>query len=307
MPEETHLPPFLVPFGEPTKTYPRQGVFNHPNLGTAHSLWWDTESTHPPEALLLFIPGNPGLLNFYTEFLSSIHRRHPRLAIFAHAHLAHTPGITSLAGEHGLRAQVQSAIEALDAVLTAFGQVKVILSGHSVGAWIVLQILKARRSDVFRMFLLCPTLTHIADTPNGRRLHWLFRSPFPWVISRLSYLTRPLPVSLLFPHWSFPQIAVLRSLLNSPASILACLNMAHEEMVNIRELDTLLLEENRSLVYILFAEQDEWVSTHKATIMLSFAEDPARVVDANVPHAFCITHSVQVTSQCSIWLSTLGL
>jgi hypothetical protein len=32
------------------------------------------------------------------------------------------------------------------------------------------QVLKARPSDISKLFLLCPTLTHILDTPNGRRL-----------------------------------------------------------------------------------------------------------------------------------------
>ncbi|KAJ7706368.1 hypothetical protein B0H17DRAFT_626612 [Mycena rosella] len=180
------------------------------------------------------------------------------------------------------------------------------MAGHSVGAWIALQVLKARPSDVSQVFMLCPTLSHIADTPNGRRLQWLFRTPFPKIISYLSYLTRPVPLSLFFP-WPSPQTAVLRSLLNSPASIFACLSMAHEEMITIRELDTALLDEHRPRIYLYFAEDDEWVSTHKASVVRCC--EAIRVVngEAGVPHAFCINHSAEVASQCSLWLGLLAL
>ncbi|KAJ7492794.1 hypothetical protein FB451DRAFT_1219594 [Mycena latifolia] len=311
MAEESHLPTFLVPFGEPAKSPPYyQAVFNHSTLGPAHSLWWNsTQHEESPEAIFLFIPGNPGLVNFYIEFLNSLHAKHPGLAIFAHAHLAHTPEIHAMKSEgpNGLVAQIQSAIEALDSVRAAFPETKVIIGGHSIGAWVALQVMKARPSDVHKAFMLCPTLTHMADTPNGRRLKWLFRPPFPRIVSYISYLTRPLPLSLFFPDWPFPQLAVLRSFLNSPATIFACMSMAHEEMLTVRELDTPLLEEHRHRIYLYFAKEDEWVSTHKATIVRSFlAVEATRVVEADVPHAFCIKHSEEAASQCSAWLGALG-
>ncbi|KAJ7783590.1 hypothetical protein DFH07DRAFT_788326 [Mycena maculata] len=307
--EANYLPSFLAPYGSPSPINPLHAVFNHP-LGAAHSLWWSScdQSHKDPDAVFLFIPGNPGLLDFYVEFLSSLHNKHPGLAVFGHAHLSHTPGVHAekFNPEYGLRAQIQSAVEALDAIRAAFGCTKIVLAGHSVGAWIALQVLKSRPSDVSHIFLLCPTLIHIADTPNGRRLSWLFRSPLPWVISQLSYLTRPLPLSLLFPDWSTPQRAVLRSLLSSPTNIFACLSMAHEEMITIRELDTALLTEHIHRIYLYFAEEDEWVSHHRSSIARIFVGDQAaRVVggQAGVPHAFCLNHGKEVASQCSAWLS----
>ncbi|KAF8213247.1 hypothetical protein K438DRAFT_1803655 [Mycena galopus ATCC 62051] len=305
---ENHLPAFLVPspFGQCTKS-PTQAVFNHQTLGPAHALWWNSCEEFP-DAVFLFVPGNPGLLQFYDDFLALLHTKHPRLAIFGHAHLGHTPHLPSR--EHSLSAQVESAIEAVDAIRNTFGKTKIILSGHSVGAWIALQVLKARPSDIYKLFLLCPTLTHIADTPNGRRLSWLFRAPLPSVISWLSYLTRPLPLSFVFPNWPVLQIAVLRSLLNSRATIFACLSMAHEEMVTIREPDPALLNDHRHRICLYYAAEDDWVSTHKAKITSMYSPDEVvtRVVEnANVPHAFCLSHSTEVASQCSLWLDSLSL
>ncbi|KAJ7042419.1 hypothetical protein C8F04DRAFT_1030023 [Mycena alexandri] len=299
MAQEDHLPAFLVPFGQYTKAGPHEGVFNHPNLGPAHSVWWNSEG--PPDAVFLFIPGNPGLVQFYAEFLGLLRSEHPHLAIFAHAHLGHTPSIFS--HKHSLATQVESAIQALDAVHTMFPAAKIVLSGHSVGSWIALQVLKARPSDISQVFLLCPTITHIADTPNGRRLSWSFRSPLPRLVAWLSYLTRPLPLSLLFP-WPVLQIAVLRSLLNSPATIFACLSMAHEEMATIRELDSTLLEEHKHQIYLYFAAQDDWVSTYQAKITRLFLpNDASRVEQADVPHAFCLRRYNLILATCSSPLS----
>ncbi|KAJ6509354.1 hypothetical protein C8R47DRAFT_1098425 [Mycena vitilis] len=296
-----HLPSFLTPLGNSAN----EAVFNHPNLGSAHSWWRSADPS--PEAILLFIPGNPGLLNFYTEFLELLHNKHPRMAVFGHAHLSHTPNVDP-GRNYSLAAQVESAIEAADAIRAEFSEAKLILSGHSVGAWVALQVLKARPSDISQLFLLCPTLTHIADTPNGRRLSWLFRTPLPRIVSWLSYLTRPLPLSILFP-WSASQIAVLRSLLNSPTSIFACLSMAHEEMSTIRELDAALLQDHRHRLFFMFAAKDDWISTHKKTIMhLISSDESAMFVDeADVPHAFCLAHGLVVAGQCSLWLSSLSL
>ncbi|KAJ7071199.1 hypothetical protein C8F01DRAFT_1109516 [Mycena amicta] len=284
-----------------TFLHPPNALFRHPELGVAHS-WYYQPLSNPssgPVVVLVFIPGNPGLLEFYSTFLSGLRQRNPRLAIFAHAHLAHTPGY--YCKDHSLAAQVQSAIEALDAIRKST-QAKVILAGHSVGAWISLQVLKARPDDICQVQLLFPTITHIAQTPNGRRLSWLFRSPFPRVVSWLSYLTRPLPISLLFAHWPDAQLRVLRSLLNSPSSIYACLSMAHDEMAAIHVLDQGLLKEHRDILFFLFGTRDDWVAENKSTILRCVGGD--RHEEMPLPHAFCIEDSTSeaVAVICSQWV-----
>jgi hypothetical protein len=137
--------------------------------------------------------GNPGLLDFYPPFLSAIHDKvsyATRLAILAHAHVGHTPGVGDEdmdARCYNITTQIQNAIEAFDAVKLTFGSnVKVLLIGHSVGCWIALQVslktlcatlfnswhqvLKARPQTVDGLFLLFPTISHIRNTPNGRHL-----------------------------------------------------------------------------------------------------------------------------------------
>jgi alpha/beta superfamily hydrolase len=91
------------------------------------------------------------------------------LVILAHSHLGHTPGIQ--ASHTGLDFQVQSAIEAFDALKSFYTpSAKIVLVGHSVGSWVCTQVLKARPSDTTDAFFLFPTIAQIRSTPNGRKL-----------------------------------------------------------------------------------------------------------------------------------------
>ncbi|KAF7967560.1 hypothetical protein HWV62_33941 [Athelia sp. TMB] len=278
-------------------------------------------------------PGNPGLLGFYPDFLSTIHEKASsvRLAILAHAHVGHTPGIEGTGGydarRYDLPTQIHSAVEALDAVKAAFGaKTKVVILGHSIGSWFTLQVLKARPDAVDGVFLLFPTISFIGDTPNGRSLSWLMRPPMPRIISAISPLARvPASIlSMLFASWPRPQISVLHALLFAPTSIYATLSMAHDEMNNVRDLDIALLTEYKDRIWFYYAEKDNWVGEQKELVLRSINAEPdyVRVVHGHreIPHAFCISmstlfvsfdltpmcipsdHGKQVASQCFQWL-----
>jgi hypothetical protein len=149
--------------------------------------------------LLLLRSGNPGLLDFYVPFLNAIHcgtisesedldtdtdsdsaGSSSSVTIFAHAHL----GLSSYVGidtdgpfsfpetsRVALPAQIQAHAEFLDELLSAYGPApRVLLVGHSIGAWLVQEVLKARAALRPRVgaYMLFPTLSHIGQTPCGR-------------------------------------------------------------------------------------------------------------------------------------------
>ena len=85
--EYSTLPPFLRkidPFAAHNGVC-TEAVFTHSDgLGSAHSIWWHPAAPLPESTVILFVPGNPGLAAFYTEYLSELHSRSPKLAILAH-------------------------------------------------------------------------------------------------------------------------------------------------------------------------------------------------------------------------------
>lgn len=74
--------------------------------------------------------------------------------------------------------------------------------------------------------------------------------------------------------------------------------MAHDEMINIRQLDSELLNRHKDLLWMYFAECDDWVGQQKVAILGACEGDETRVFhgDSDVPHAFCISESLTVCS-----------
>lgn len=125
-----------------------------------------------------------------------------------------------------------------------------------------------------------------------------FRPPFPRIISQLARVLRFVPLTIicrLFPKYPIAQAQVLQSFLLTPSSIFAAMTMAHDEMLDIRELDVTTLEKHRHQICFYFAEKDDWVDQARETILQAFRADPGtvRVVHGHrdIPHAFCISMS----------------
>jgi len=113
------LPPFLQPLSSTsTSSIYQNAQFEHKNLlGSSHAIWWPPRQAETPDLTVLFIPGNPGLVDLYIPFLSAIYEKQisRNIAILAHAHLDHAPHILgnsrSYPPSHSLTVQIESSIE----------------------------------------------------------------------------------------------------------------------------------------------------------------------------------------------------
>ncbi|KAF8604057.1 hypothetical protein BDV93DRAFT_492759 [Ceratobasidium sp. AG-I] len=302
--------------------------------GSADIMWWPscingvspTSAGAAPtsEVVFLFIPGNPGLVEFYTEFLEQIHqainKAGTRFSIFNRGHVGHAPNLPTKKGAWtvGLDAQIASTIELYDSIRDAYGpNAKVVLAGHSVGAWIVTQVMHARPDTASAAFLLFPTVSNIASTPNGRKLSWLFHHPIPTIVSHFTRLLTIPPFSLIprsipyiskFHNYPAPQVEVLRSLVTSPHVVYSALTMAHDEMRTIGSLGSApstvqaTCERERARTYACFAATDEWVGDEVSSVKAMLDESQIIVRQDDVPHAFCINHSAPVAETCIEWI-----
>ncbi|CAJ0912944.1 3566_t:CDS:2 [Entrophospora sp. SA101] len=130
------------------------------------------------------ITGNPGLINYYTEFLSTIHNeRNKNIDIIGVSNLGHFhgPHNSKLEGLYSLQDQINHKIQCFDKLHEKFSnngknnsKVKFVLCGHSIGAHICSQVLKTRpNSNIEHVYALFPTLQHIQKTPNGTMLSFI--------------------------------------------------------------------------------------------------------------------------------------
>lgn len=85
--------------------------------------------------------GNPGLIDFYTPFLTALHNKLDRsMSLFGHGFSGHTPNIEFplCVSSTSLAAQIQGVLEIIDALKEDHS--RIIVAGHSVGSWVALQV-----------------------------------------------------------------------------------------------------------------------------------------------------------------------
>jgi hypothetical protein len=179
------------------------------------------------------ISGNPGLIGYYHTFLSlladklgsrdtqsnSQSRSHAReFQIYGHSlggfELDGPDNLDAGKRLFDLEEQIHYVQGKLDGFL-AGGETKqkVILVGHSVGAYIAMEILRRHRErsdararagadradfDIVGGIMLFPTVVDIAKSPSGQKLTVSF---LPWLAVYWSVLIRNSDCFTLYPSW----------------------------------------------------------------------------------------------------------
>lgn len=160
---------------------------------------------------IFFITGNPGLIAYYHTFLASLSNLFNEdqdisngvngIHIYGHSlgGFNTTADKAKKVGPYGLQQQIDYVETTLESYVRAQNSIrksqqaidtssqrplKVILMGHSVGAYILLEVLRRHRKqlslgretgiEIVGGVLLFPTITHIAKSPSGLKLGvWL--------------------------------------------------------------------------------------------------------------------------------------
>ncbi|RMY70557.1 hypothetical protein D0863_05716 [Hortaea werneckii] len=245
-------------------------------------IYFDPPSTAKPKdsaqgaLLIFFITGNPGLIAYYGPFLdrlqsllcddeglfggSRCYTYGASLAGFEvnGDQLSRSHRSSSHDAPYGLQEQIDQVAARLEhvagSVKSSEGQrVPVILIGHSVGSYILLEIASKWQSrqkagssssphDIIGGICLFPTVVDIAKSPTGRRMTPLLNIPaFPTAVH---YIARPLR---LLPFWVVVYlVALVTGMPNNMATITAAflcsengvrqaLHMARDEMHEITD------------------------------------------------------------------------
>ncbi|KAG9035492.1 hypothetical protein FRB95_011198 [Tulasnella sp. JGI-2019a] len=247
--------------------------------------------------------------------MKKLHEMQPDAVIVSQAHLGHTPNLTGDAtplASTSLASQMESAFDMVDSLRASYPKAKLVVAGHSIGGWMSLQAMKATPTVVDAVFLITPTISNLATTPNGQSLTWLF-----WPISAaVAGLASPILGVMPFPffslclgsHWPRDQLAVIKSMLLHPKATVAALYMARDEMDTVKTLDIATLQAYNDRIYTYYATNDDWVGDEKPAIIEILGRTERLYEDtSDTPHSFCITdrHSLRVATQCSRWMDML--
>ena len=176
----------------------RDPLLGHSSPGKSRRIYYEPSTDailgKTQDYLIYFIPGNPGLIQYYQPFLSRLHNllstssstESSRFYICGHS----LRGFESVQDVKkfqapryplGLEQQIQFQEELLYHHIkshwnrTGYSP-KVILMGHSVGCYMLLELIQQHRGkieggeedfDLIGGILLFPTITHIAESPLG--------------------------------------------------------------------------------------------------------------------------------------------
>ena len=183
------------------------------------TIWIDSPASKKLSNVVFFVTGNPGLISYYDRFLRSLHERANAIdsergvAVYGRSlHGFELDGSARLGRVFSLQEQIDFVQSALGSVIARLKhghkaeKVSITLCGHSVGAYIVLQLLErylATRNNVpYRIaagVLLFPTVVDIAQSASGSRVKWPLMMPgFPVAGGFLaSWLLHLIPVAWL--------------------------------------------------------------------------------------------------------------
>ena len=245
---------------EPTPPHPDRLHYSHPPT---------INNNNTVDYLIFFVAGNPGLVSYYEPFLSRLFSllcsSSPDNACFhicGHSYRGFelSPHAERLSGPVGLEDQIkdqeQRLLKHVKEHKAKNGKIpKVILMGHSVGAYVLLELIRGHVDavsatdvddfDLIGGILLFPTIADIAQSPLGRVARFVLPIPgFARAVGAIAQgLASLLPEealrSLVQFVTKFEDYAVKTTIafLQAPMGVRQALYLARDEMRIITEAD----------------------------------------------------------------------
>ncbi|KAK9484178.1 hypothetical protein V1527DRAFT_484208 [Lipomyces starkeyi] len=214
--------------------------------------------------VLFFIPGNPGLPQYYTPFLTLIREQLPGWRVLCVSQAGCDTISTafkytdfSKQAYYNLDDQVEHKFEILSELLEKYyylgpggTQKQVVLVGHSIGCWLMQHLLvRISNSDlqitVKLAILLFPTIKNIGESDSGVKFRRII-SHVPKLANiagstiyyLTSYLPGPVVQSIVNLFMCFPPehaSKATQALIASPSVVYQCVRLGAEEMEKIAD------------------------------------------------------------------------
>lgn len=188
---------------------------------------------------------------------------------------------------------------------------RVHLLGHSIGAYLILQLLKVPEinSKITDTYLLFPAIERIAETPNGK-FFVNFVMYIYWILIYLSYVFLYLPgfvqYILLYIYGLIMGIdkrfIPTTTHLIRPSILSKIFFMAIDEMNVVRDLDLDVINENKDKIRLYYGANDGWgpVSFCKE-LQRKCPDVKAEVCRRNLAHAYVLQQSEATADLVAEW------
>ncbi|XP_037277608.2 lipid droplet-associated hydrolase isoform X2 [Rhipicephalus microplus] len=206
---------------------------------------------------------------------------------------------------YGLYGQVRHKVEFVERHAT--GDRAIFLAGHSIGAYMILQVLKEHKGlNVKRSFLLFPVIERLSETPKACSLLWDARllRLLSWLIVLLLMVLPEAVKSLLVSLYcrSLPpaireRSAKATSVLFDPTVFRLVIDMAHEEIQTLVERDDEFLGACMERLVFYYGCSDGWCPVRFYWNMKeTFPNGDITLCSLNIKHAFVLDRTAEIAA-----------
>ena len=256
------------------------------------------------------------MISYYDEFLNTVHDESPSTTILGVSLAGHED--FELSQPLSLKEQIENKVRIVDSIVSSApfasftgDKPRLVIMGHSVGAFMALQVLKKRPQNVDNVFLLFPTLSHIGQGSSFGRISSVLTS-IPgsariagWIVFLIRLI---FPISLLAllvrcVH-TLPGNSLSTTLAKffNPASVQSFTHLAKFEFREIRDLDTDALTKYAKRITAYYAVKDRWVPSFAREQIMRIVNQnggDALICNEGFPHAFSLGTVFSSFTHCS--------
>lgn len=269
-----------------------------------------------PSDIVLIIPGNPGVIGYYTSFMKTIYMTLKGThAVWAVSHAGHccTTYSTSQFGKdvYDLKDQVRHKIDFIRDFVPKGA--KVTLVGHSIGCQITLNVLQAFEDStdisIKKSYLLFPTIERMKDSPNGTRL-WPVLCYFRWLTILMAIIVSFIPqklkeslLNLYFGRKAHEHVIKASIELMNPKIIQNVLWMAYNELNEVCMPNVKALEKHKDELLLYYGTNDGWCPmSYYRDLIVKVKGVNAQVCQQGHAHAFVLKSSVPMGEKVAHWM-----
>ncbi|XP_062510863.1 lipid droplet-associated hydrolase-like [Corticium candelabrum] len=270
---------------------------------------------------IVFIPGVPGAIGFYWQFLKSLAAltENNKFSIHAPSYPGHD--VTHLTSQQrdaklSLEEQIEHKIAFVRDVVPVGS--RLILVGHSLGCFMIMQMLKRGALSDFQLVkvgLLCPVMARMSESASGQRLEPFYRN-HPLLFRSVIWAGSLLPRFFLRPYLD----TKMKNILGIPDEYRGDIVMKGIDFVKYQpcvfnaidtgmeaikatgdvDVDTLLQHQDRLSIW--YTAQDHWVPDGLYE-SLSREHPQLNIHQIDTHHAFMLHKADEIAEVVSIWLT----
>uniref|UniRef100_A0ACD5WMZ9 Uncharacterized protein n=1 Tax=Avena sativa TaxID=4498 RepID=A0ACD5WMZ9_AVESA len=262
----------------------------------------EIKSREPPSLHVLVIPGNPGIVGFYKDFVEALYENlGGQASVTAIGHISHAEKDHERGRLFSLREQIDHKVDFLEQELLHTEQ-SILLVGHSIGAYIGLEIFKRLQKKVNFFVGLYPFLSLNKSSMKQSSIGYIARSSLlsKWVSLLVSFIgslqpsvTRNIVRRFLGSSWSAAAVDAGCSHLLQYNTMQNVLFMAKTEFLKLHEEpDWNFIRAKQDEIAFLFGLDDHWGPLTHMEEISKYAPGVALSIEKEGhTHGYCCTEA----------------